>query len=111
MNSTCDTHDACYATPGKSKSECDRAARSGWERACKRTYDSIGTTDVVVGVLTGGLMAPVSLAEQACREACVGVAQAMFLAISGAGQRAYDAAQRAASRPPVDRVPQGPIFF
>jgi hypothetical protein len=111
MHSTCDAHDACYATPGKSKSECDRAARSGWERACKRTYDSIDTTDVVVGILTGGVSAPVSLAEQACRESCVGMAQAMYLAISAAGQSAYDAAQRDASRPTIDRVPQGPIFF
>jgi hypothetical protein len=110
MGPTCDAHDACYATPGKRKSDCDSAARSGWERACKNTYGSIGAGDVALGILTGGLTASISLAEQGCREACLGMANAMFAAISGAGQSAFDAAQRDASRPRIDHS-NGPIFF
>lgn len=109
MHSTCDQHDACYGELGRLKSDCDNEARSSWERACKNEYGSIGAGDVALGFLTGGLTASVSIAEQTCREACLLQAQAMFAAISAAGQSAYDAAQADARRPVVD--PQGPIFF
>jgi hypothetical protein len=109
MHSTCDQHDACYGELGRSKSSCDDEARSSWERACRNEYDSISAGDVALGFLTGGITAPAAIAEQTCREACLLQAQAMFAAISAAGQSAFDAAQADAGRPRV--TPQGPIFF
>jgi hypothetical protein len=111
MSPTCDAHDACYETRGASKSQCDNAARASWERACKNTYDAIGAGDVALGFLTGGVTASIALAEQSCRTSCLGMAQAMFTAISSAGQSAFDAAQFEASRPRADQLPTGPIFF
>jgi hypothetical protein len=109
MHDTCDAHDACYGTLGKSKSQCDDEARRSWRRECERTYDNISVEDGLLTFVTGGLAAPAVLAEQACRETCLVQAEAMHLAIAAAGQSAYDAAQFDASRPIVD--PQGPIFF
>lgn len=112
MGPTCDAHDACYGTLGKSKDRCDREAKAGWERACKNTYDAIGPDDVIFGFLTGGITAPIAIAEQGCRESCLGMAKVMHAAIAGAGQSAYDAAQFDASRPVLPPIgEEGPLFF
>jgi hypothetical protein len=109
MHDTCDSHDECYGTLGKAKSECDDEARRSWRRECERTYDNISLGDGFLTAITGGLAGPAVLAEQACRETCLIQAEAMHAAIAAAGQSAYDAAQFDASRPKV--TPQGPIFF
>jgi hypothetical protein len=115
MGPTCDGHDACYGTLGTTQSQCDEAARAGWERACKNAYDSFSVGDAILGVLTTGFTASFAAAEQGCREACLGMAQAMFAAVSGAGAGAFAAAQAEAALPqgPVlnPNRDRGPIFF
>lgn len=110
MDPTCDVHDACYGEFGATQSSCDSAAREGWERACKNTYDEFAVEDGLIGLIPviGPLLSAAELAEQACRTACLGMAKLMFEAVSQGGRSAFEAAQVGAAPSPS---PQGPIFF
>jgi hypothetical protein len=104
MNATCAAHDACYDEFGRSKASCDDAAREGWKRACRSTYDDFSVTDGLFGLIFPPI-AGAEAVEAGCRRACEGQADLMYLAISTGGASAYEPAQR-----PKLGAPTGPIF-
>ena len=91
FHNTCDVHDACYGTPGRTQLDCDQEARSGWKDACNRTYG--GDPDWVDGLIAVGTAGTAVLLKEECRNQCLGVAEAMYRGLRVGAGNAYKVAQ------------------
>lgn len=80
----CRIHDKCYEEPGKSKAYCDTQLGNNIRSACDRVWKNIPTADA------GEMLSKCYLA-----------ASLYQVAVEQAGEGAYNAAQKEATREPV----------